>query len=565
MTFRARLLIAFLAVAVVPLFIIGVVVRRQMGDAVVAQYQQRVAALVAVIREDLTRRDRMVADRLSAVGEALRADNRFRRDLLQEAGTSAYVLDYALQAMTQSGLAMLQIQDERGRIVSSGNFRAEYGLAEPALPTLLAATPAGMGLAHARTPEARFLALVRVDSLRVGSRGLTLVGGVAVEGTLPEALGSPGELVVSVSLPGDSSAAWTAAEETVVAGEFGLPYVDSDIGTAGETGTARIVVAQSLAPLNTLRRSVDLGFALALGGSAVLAALMATGLASRISRPLADLARKASKVRLDGLEVEFASKRPDEIGSLARLLGAMTARLRDSVRTLKEVERRAAVGDLARQVNHDIKNGLTPIRNVFRHLAEVARDEPDRLPDVFGERRQTIESSVEYLEKLAATYAGLYPKLELTRCDLAELVERVVRGTTTAASVDLREELADRPLTVRGDELALRRVIDNLITNAIDSLPESGGRVTVTAARNAAATSGPSVRLTVADTGRGMTGEELDRAFGAFYTTKSAGTGLGLPIVRRLVLDLGGALRVESEPRSGSRFIVELPAERGGG
>ena len=72
----------------------------------------------------------------------------------------------------------------------------------------------------------------------------------------------------------------------------------------------------------------------------------------------------------------------------------------------------------------------------------------------------------------------------------------------------------------------------------------------------------PAVRIVVADTGRGMRREELDRAFEGFYTTKPGGTGLGLSIVRRLVLDAGGALRVETEPGAGSRFIVELPAEK---
>jgi signal transduction histidine kinase len=68
------------------------------------------------------------------------------------------------------------------------------------------------------------------------------------------------------------------------------------------------------------------------------------------------------------------------------------------------------------------------------------------------------------------------------------------------------------------------------------------------------------VRLTVADTGPGMSREQLDRAFDDFFTTKEGGTGLGLSIVRRLVADLGGALRIETEPGAGTRAIVELPA-----
>ena len=96
-------------------------------------------------------------------------------------------------------------------------------------------------------------------------------------------------------------------------------------------------------------------------------------LSSRISRPLSELARKTSEIDLDRLDQSFESERTDEIGALSRLLGGMTERLRTSSARLREAERRAAVGDLARQVNHDIKNGLAPIRNVLRHLSQVAR------------------------------------------------------------------------------------------------------------------------------------------------------------------------------------------------
>jgi len=109
---------------------------------------------------------------------------------------------------------------------------------------------------------------------------------------------------------------------------------------------------------------------------------------------------------------------------------------------------------------------------------------------------------------------------------------------------------------VRADALVLRRVIENLVGNALDSLEGRPGTVTVATER-----AGGLVRLSVSDTGRGMTSAELERAFDDFYTTKPGGTGLGLSIVRRLVLDSNGALRVETEPGKGSRFIVELPGE----
>src|SRR5207247_11280205 len=101
--------------------------------------------------------------------------------------------------------------------------------------------------------------------------------------------------------------------------------------------------------------------------------------------------------------------RRDESGGWRRLLGAMTERLRAGAARLREAERRLAMGDLARQVNHDVKNGLIPIRNVFRHFVQAAREGPEPLAAAFRDRQATVESSITYLENLASNYARLYP------------------------------------------------------------------------------------------------------------------------------------------------------------
>jgi signal transduction histidine kinase len=196
-----------------------------------------------------------------------------------------------------------------------------------------------------------------------------------------------------------------------------------------------------------------------------------------------------------------------------------------------------------------VKNGLAPLRNVFRHLTQVARDTPDELPQVFTERQGTVESSINYLETLAANYAKLSPQVEHKSTD----VNAVVRDTV-AGSAGVKTQLAEGLPSVSADALVLRRIIENLVSNALDSLDGKNGTVSVTTEKGRGL-----VRLAVADTGRGMSKAELDRAFDDFYTTKSGGTGLGLSIVRRLILDSNGSLTVETEPGKGSRFIVEIP------
>jgi len=563
MTFRTRLLLALLFIVIVPLTVVGLAVRRRVSDALTGQYEERVSTLVAVIGRDIQRQDQMVAERLAAIAQAMRTDNQFRRGVMQRGASRAYVLDYAADVMRQSGLGMLQIQNAEGRILSSGHFRNEYDLLEAALPELLGQVPGGLGLVKARTPTAEFLALARVDTVSIGTQLLSLVGGVAVDRTFLESLGASADVAVTLLLPGDSVPTPLASRDSVLVRELTVPYVATEVGGAGEVGVAQIVVAHSLAPLLTLRRSLDNWFALAIGITALVAVLIATRLATRISRPLSDLAEATARVDLERLDVTFASDRKDEIGTLARTLDTTTERLRASVRSLKEVERRAALGDIARQVNHDIKNGLVPIRNVFRHLSQVAAESPATLPEVYRERQRTVESAVEYLEALAARYAALYPKLEPTTCDVNAVVERVVRGVARPSHAEVQLDLGETSLTVRADELALRRILENLVTNAVDSLPSEDGTVRVTTRSVSGEGGVPVARITVADSGVGMTAAELEQAFGDFYTTKPHGTGLGLPIVRRLVNDIGGTLRVETEPGRGTTFSIDLPAAEG--
>jgi signal transduction histidine kinase len=211
------------------------------------------------------------------------------------------------------------------------------------------------------------------------------------------------------------------------------------------------------------------------------------------------------------------------------------------------------MGDLARQVNHDVKNGLVPIRNVLRHFDEVAQQQPDSLAQLYSERRGTLESSVAYLETLARNYARISPAPSREPCDVNALVEQLVRGNDPGGRLTAALGAGIAPVPV--DRLMLRRVLENLIGNGLESLDRADGAVTV----STEPATGGGVRITVADTGRGMSREDLNHAFDDFFTTKPGGTGLGLSIARRLVLDLGGTLRIQTEPGVGTRAVVELP------
>src|SRR5882672_5121561 len=494
MRFRTRLLISFGVVVMIPLLVFGLGIRREMSNRVTAEYTRRVDALVNVISADIARESDRIAARLAALKSSLVADDRFRSWVVR-GENRGYVLDYAGDAMRLAGLDFLEIQDDDGRVVSSGHFRNEYDRLGPAVPG------SGPALVRANTAEGPFLVLVTSDSLQIGNRRFRLIGGVAVDSQFLTRLARDPELGIALALPRDTT---NADSGKLVVGEVPLPYIDAADGPE-RVEQARIVVTRSSALLTSLQRNVNLWFAAAVLIAALAALLLAGWLSTRISEPV-------------------------EAG-------------------IRDMERRIAIGDLARQVNHDVKNGLAPLRNVFRHLTQVARDKPAELPQVFAERLGTVESSISYLETLAANYAKLSPQSERKATDVNAIVRE-----TIGASGTVRTKLAEGLPPVSADALVLRRVIENLVSNAVDSLEGKNGTVTITTERGKNI-----VRISVSDTGRGMSKSELDRAFDDFYTTKPGGTGLGLSIVRRLVLDSNGTLKVETEPGQGSKFIVEIP------
>jgi len=553
-SFRTRLFLVSALAVLVPLAVLAVGVRREMDRRLGDEARRRVSAAVDRLGLELARERERVTGRLEALARDLSGDNRFRLGVLGQAPSRAYVLDWAGEAMQLSGLSVLQLQDSAGRIVSSGHFRNEYDEVRGELPRFLAAAGPSPALVRVRTPERPLLALAAAEPVVVAGRPYTLVGGVAAEERLLRRLDPDPDLSVAFATPGSP-----ALGRGDVVGTLALPFLDLH---AARADSARLVVTQSGATLAALRRGLNTWLVVALVVTALLAVLLAAWLSRVVSRPLTELAEKTAAIDLDRLDQDFSTDRRDEIGALSRLLGAMTARLRAAVAGLREAERRVAMGDLARQVNHDIKNGLVPIRNVLRHLDQVAHEEPAALAAVYQERKNTLDSSVAYLDTLARNYARLSPAASPEVCDVNAVVAEVLEGTRGPAPV--RAELAKGLPPVGADRLMLRRAIENLVGNAADAAAGAGGAVTVSTERSARDGSAPVVRIHVADTGPGMTRAELDRAFDDFYTTKQGGTGLGLSIVRRLVLDLGGTLRIDTQPGAGTRATVEIPVTREG-
>jgi signal transduction histidine kinase len=552
MSFRARFTFALLAIAIVPLAIVGYGVRREMTARLDADAGRRVDAVRASVVKGLVQTVAADQARLQSLASDLTTDNRFRLAVAGEnTAERRWLLDWAQAAMRLSGFAVLQLHDSTGRVLSSGQFRNGYDRVEPALTRTVAASPLGAAVLDARTPDGTVRALVTVAPLTVRGERFAIVGGGAFDSSRVARL-SPDATVAALLVAGTTA----LPDEPVTLGM--LPHIDES--NTDTVTVARLVLVPDTGPTRALKAGVIRWLLITLGVTLLAAILIATFLGHVVSAPIAELADRTARLDLDKLDQKFVTGRDDELGALERTLDALATRLRTSVARLREAERSAATGDLARQVNHDIKNGLAPIRNVLRHLAQVAEREPATFATVYAERRGTLESSVEYLDELARNYARLSPTLGRGVTDVRPIVLEVARGVS-GSTVDVR--ISDALPKVRADAVVVQRILDNLVSNAVDALDGKPGTVTI-AAEPMGVGAERRVRLSVTDTGRGMTRQELDRAFDDFYTTKPAGTGLGLSVVRRLLTDLGGSVRAETAPGQGSTFTVEIPAAEEG-
>ncbi|MEW6271914.1 MAG: ATP-binding protein [Thermodesulfobacteriota bacterium] len=224
---------------------------------------------------------------------------------------------------------------------------------------------------------------------------------------------------------------------------------------------------------------------------------------------------------------------------------------------LVEAERLAAVGELASTVAHGIRNPLAGIRAAAQVAREdVAPDSPmaESLDDIIAEADR-LEARVRSILELARPAAS-----EHVRCDVAELLRSHASslGSRVPPRIALVLDVAPGLPPAAADRTQLVETLDILVVNAVEAM-RGAGRITLRAWLDDGPGHAPRVALSVADDGPGIEGERVDRVFDLFYTTKPAGTGVGLAMAKRLVERHGGTIEVASTPGVGTTFTVRLP------
>jgi signal transduction histidine kinase len=293
-----------------------------------------------------------------------------------------------------------------------------------------------------------------------------------------------------------------------------------------------------------------------------LAALLAHSVARRISGPISALTAATRRVAEGDLATRVAAVSRDELQTLVDSFNHMAGDLDRQRRDLERSNRLATWADMARQVAHEVKNPLTPIQLSAEHLRRVWRDRRSEFEGALDACTTTILQQVATLREIVTEFSAFArPPAAVPEAQAPlRLVEEVVApyravlppGVTLTVSAE-----SDLP-AIEGDRRLLGRAIVNLVENALQAVGDRG-RIQV-GLRTSEARS--RVELTVTDSGPGIDAALVERVFEPFFSTKSGGSGLGLPLVRKIAEDHGGGVALARLPEGGTRALLWLPARQ---
>jgi len=300
-------------------------------------------------------------------------------------------------------------------------------------------------------------------------------------------------------------------------------------------------------------------------GSAVLLSLLTLVIVRlMILRPIHRLLAVAGRVREGDLDVRVEEPLPGELGQLGDSFNRMLERLEQDQREIvnlhtrqaSQMDRLVSVGELAAKLAHEVRNPLTGIGSAIQVLRRGLPEEDSRR-EVLGKMLEQLQrmnkSMANYLE-----YARL-PEAVIRPVNIKEPVERALFLVEPRAKLQkvriLLEIPPDLPL-VRGDPGQLEQVALNLALNAVQAMPD-GGELRISAALDP----GGGILLKFKDTGPGIPPENINRVQTPFFTTRADGSGLGLPIVKQILIAHQGELRIESPAEGGGLMTVRLPIQ----
>ncbi len=382
----------------------------------------------------------------------------------------------------------------------------------------------------------------------------------------------------------------SAEDPSRLGGDHRLLDIGEPLALASRSASVDVTVAAAAQPFGDYQRAGELtevyrqlekgtgqvaGFYLVVYMGFLLSVIviaLAVGIviSRRVTRRISLLADATRRLGAGDLEVQVPTDLRDEIGELTRDFNEMVRDIRESRGRIEYLQRIGAWQEFARRLAHEIKNPLTPIQLAIQEVHRSYKGEDDAFKRRLEDARSIIEEEVATLRRLTgefSTFAKL-PEATLQPADLNDFLRDGARSLQAVVDelrddggeVQLRCEPAREALPVRIDAMMLKRALDNLVRNAAQALHEHAPSTqSERVVQVRASKVGDSAILEVLDSGPGVPARDRQRVFDPYFTTKSDGTGLGLPIVKKVVLEHDGEISCGESDFGGAAFRIRLP------
>lgn len=291
----------------------------------------------------------------------------------------------------------------------------------------------------------------------------------------------------------------------------------------------------------------------------LIAGVIAVFLTNRITRSFSWIGEKMREINLGRHNEEIHWNRSDEIGGLVTEYNKMVRKLEQSVADMAKAEREGAWREMARQVAHEIKNPLTPMKLSMQYLQKAIDNNAPNVKELSASVAGTLIEQIEHLSKIASEFSQFanIGNVKNEVFDIHETLHSLVLLHSSQDHTKVEWKPLPRKLMIRADRTQINRLFTNLLQNASEAIPEEEkGVVTV----EEVVTNGELI-VSVSDNGMGIPTEMQGKIFSPNFTTKTSGTGLGLAMCKSIVEHAKGRIWFTTEPGKGTSFYVSLPLE----
>ena len=263
------------------------------------------------------------------------------------------------------------------------------------------------------------------------------------------------------------------------------------------------------------------------------------------------------KINLEKRNEFIVWNRKDELGDLVAEYNKMISKLDESAVALAKTEREGAWREMARQVAHEIKNPLTPMKLSMQYLQKSIENNAPNVKELTESVAKTLIEQIDHLNHIAGEFSQFanIENLKKEKFDVNEALMTVLHLYSSNNRLEFYQHLLPENVIIEADKTHINRLFTNLILNAIQAMPEnSTARITVNEYLH-----NDNVVISISDNGTGIAVEVQSKIFTPNFTTKTSGTGLGLAMCKRMVEQAKGEIWFETKPGAGTTFFVLLP------